>query len=104
MKPSDSTESVEAGRDAALDELKVEVAQELGLDVASEEELQAALDREKYEVAGAIGVPLRPGDNGALSSRDAGRIGGRLGGHLGGQMVKRLVEKAEAALKQEWEN
>jgi hypothetical protein len=60
MKPSDSTESFEAGSDAALDELKVEVAQELGLDW-------------------------------------------RLGGHLGGQMVKRLVEKAEAALKKEWE-
>ena len=47
---------------------------------------KAALDKFKYEVANEIGVNLKQGYNGDLTSREAGSIGG--------QMVKKLVEKA----------
>lgn len=82
----------------ALDDLKVEVAQELGLNVSSEQDLQQTIDQRKYEIAQQIGVPLQHGYNGDLTSREAGAVGGRLGGHLGGQMVKRMIAQAEQAL------
>ncbi len=46
-----------------------------------------ALNKFKYEVASEIGVNLKQGYNGDISSRDAGRIGGN--------MVKKLIETAE---------
>ena len=46
-----------------------------------------ALNKFKYEVASEVGVNLKDGYNGDLSSRDAGRIGG--------QMVKKLIQQAE---------
>ena len=46
-----------------------------------------ALDKFKYEVASEVGVTLKDGYNGNLSSRDAGRIGGN--------MVKKLIQQAE---------
>ena len=50
-------------------------------------EAKEALNKFKYEVASEVGVNLKQGYNGDLTSRDAGRIGG--------QMVKKLVETAE---------
>lgn len=50
-----------------------------------------ALDDFKFEVAHELGIPLNHGDNGELTSRDAGR--------LGGNMVKRLIQTAEQNLK-----
>ena len=50
-------------------------------------EAREALNKFKYEVASEVGVNLKDGYNGDLSSRDAGRIGGN--------MVKKLVETAE---------
>ncbi len=50
-------------------------------------EAAEALNKFKYEVASEVGVNLKDGYNGDLSSRDAGRIGGN--------MVKKLVEQAE---------
>ena len=50
-------------------------------------EAMEALDKFKYEVASEVGVNLKDGYNGDISSRDAGRIGG--------QMVKKLIETAE---------
>lgn len=50
-------------------------------------EAREALDRFKYEVAGEIGVDLKHGYNGDLTSKDAGRVGGN--------MVKKLIEFAE---------
>ena len=44
---------------------------------------KAALDKFKYEVANEIGVNLKQGYNGDLTSKQAGSIGG--------EMVKRLV-------------
>ena len=50
-------------------------------------EAMDALDEFKYEVASEVGVTLKDGYNGNLSSRDAGRIGGN--------MVKKLIQQAE---------
>ena len=47
---------------------------------------KAALDKFKYEVANELGVNLKQGYNGDLTSREAGSIGG--------EMVKRLVAQA----------
>ena len=46
-----------------------------------------ALDQFKYEVANAIGVPLKQGYNGDLTSAQ--------NGYVGGYMVKKMIEKAE---------
>lgn len=50
-------------------------------------EAMEALDRFKYEVANEVGVTLKDGYNGNLSSRDAGRIGGN--------MVKKMIQQVE---------
>ena len=41
----------------------------------------------KYEIARELGVNLKQGYNGDLTSREAG--------YVGGYMVKRLIEQAE---------
>jgi hypothetical protein len=50
-------------------------------------EARAALDQMKYEVAGQVGVNLKKGYNGDLTSKEAG--------YIGGYMVKRMIEQAE---------
>ena len=45
----------------------------------------------KYEVAKEVGVPLKQGYNGDLSSKDAGRVGGN--------MVRKLIQQAENNMK-----
>ena len=82
----------------ALDQLKFEVAQDLGVSVSSPQELQQRLDERKYEIASELHIPLQHGYNGDITSRQAGKVGGRLGGHLGGQMVKRMIALAEQTL------
>ena len=54
-------------------------------------EAMGALEKFKYEVASEVGVNLKDGYNGDLSSRDAGRIGGN--------MVKKLIQQAESQMK-----
>ena len=54
-------------------------------------EAKEALNKFKYEVANEVGVNLKQGYNGDLSSRDAGR--------RGGQMVKKLIQQAENQMK-----
>ena len=49
-----------------------------------------AMNRFKMEAAGEVGVNLKQGYNGDLTSAQAG--------HIGGQMTKKLVEKAEQSL------
>jgi small acid-soluble spore protein D (minor alpha/beta-type SASP) len=48
------------------------------------------LNRFKMEAAGEVGVSLKEGYNGDLTSREAGSVGG--------QMVKRMVEAYEKNL------
>ena len=50
-------------------------------------EAKAAMDKFKMEAANEVGVNLKQGYNGDLTSREAG--------YVGGYMVKRLVEQAE---------
>ena len=50
-------------------------------------EAKGALDRFKYEVADEIGVPLKDGYNGDLTSRQNGSVGG--------YMVKKMIEAQE---------
>ena len=53
-------------------------------------EAQESLDKFKYEVASEVGVNLKNGYNGDISSRDAGKIGGN--------MVKKLIQRAENSM------
>jgi hypothetical protein len=53
-------------------------------------EAQNALDKMKYETAAEVGVTLKQGYNGDITSRDAGKIGGN--------MVKKMIEMAERQL------
>lgn len=50
-------------------------------------EAKGALDNMKMEIARELGVNLKQGYNGDLTSREAG--------YVGGYMVKRLIEQAE---------
>ena len=51
-------------------------------------EAKGALDNMKVEIARELGVNLKQGYNGDLTSREAG--------YVGGYMVKRLIEQAES--------
>ena len=53
-------------------------------------EAKAAMDRFKTEVASELGVNLKEGYNGDLTSRQAGSIGG--------QMVKKMIESYEQSM------
>lgn len=50
-------------------------------------EAMDALEKFKYEVASEVGVNLKQGYNGNLSSKDAGKIGGN--------MVRKMIQQAE---------
>ena len=54
-------------------------------------EARAALDKFKMEAASEVGVNLKQGYNGDLTSRQAGSIGG--------QMVKKMIESYEKSMK-----
>ncbi len=55
-------------------------------------EARAALDKFKYEVANEIGVPLKQGYNGDLTSAQ--------NGYVGGYMVKKMIENQERMMAQ----
>ena len=54
-------------------------------------EAREALNKFKYEVASEVGVNLKQGYNGDITSRDAGKIGGN--------MVRKLIQQAESQMK-----
>ena len=54
-------------------------------------EAREALDRFKMEAASEVGVNLKQGYNGDLTSREAGSVGG--------QMVKKMIEAYEQGMK-----
>lgn len=54
-------------------------------------EAKQAMNRFKMEAASEVGVNLKEGYNGDLTSRQAGSIGG--------QMVKKMVESYENSIK-----
>ena len=53
-------------------------------------EARAALDQFKMEAANEVGVNLKKGYNGSLTTREAGSIGG--------QMVKKMIQSYENKL------
>ncbi len=53
-------------------------------------EARAAMDKFKMEAASEVGVNLKQGYNGDLTSRQAGSVGG--------QMVKKMIEAYENGL------
>ena len=54
-------------------------------------EAKAAMDKFKMEAANEVGVNLKDGYNGDLTSKQAGSVGG--------QMVKKMIENAEKSMK-----
>lgn len=54
-------------------------------------EAKEALDKFKMEAANEVGVDLKDGYNGHLTSKEAGSVGG--------QMVKKMIESYENGLK-----
>ena len=58
---------------------------------ASVPEAKEAMNRFKEEVASELGVPLKQGYNGDLTSKQAGSIGG--------EMVKQMIMKQEQQMK-----
>ena len=53
-------------------------------------EARAAMDKFKMEAASEVGVNLKQGYNGDLTSREDGSVGG--------QMVKKMIESYEKSL------
>lgn len=56
----------------------------------------SAPDNVKFEVAKELNVPLQKGNNGTLTSKQAGQIGGK----IGGSMVKEMIKMAKNNLNQ----
>ncbi len=54
-------------------------------------EAKDAMNRFKEEVASELGVPLKEGYNGDLTSKQAGSIGG--------EMVKQMIQKQEESMR-----
>lgn len=54
-------------------------------------EAQEAMNKFKMEAASEVGVQLKEGYNGHLTSREAGSVGG--------QMVKKMIEAYENSMK-----
>ena len=54
-------------------------------------EARAALDRFKMEAASDVGVTIKQGYNGDLTSKQAGSVGG--------QMVKKMIMQVENTMK-----
>lgn len=54
-------------------------------------EAKEAMNRFKMEVASELGVNLKEGYNGDLTSREAGSIGG--------EMVRQMIKKQEQSMK-----
>lgn len=50
-------------------------------------------DDVKYEVAKELGIPLKQGDNGQLTTEDAGHIGGKIGGSMVREMIRLAQDK-----------
>ena len=84
-----------------LRELKYKVLQELPefKGIQNEQDYQNKLDHFKYEVAGEVGIPLKQGYNGDLTSHQAGIIGGHIGGKIGGNMVRKMIKAYESSVK-----
>ncbi|WP_100407875.1 alpha/beta-type small acid-soluble spore protein [Bacillus solitudinis] len=75
---------------SAVNQFKGQVMNRKGYQASTPEEV-------KYEVAKDLDIPLRRGDNGELTSKQAGRVGGQ----IGGSMVKEMIKIAQNKLSEE---
>ena len=76
-----------------ITKVKIEIIQEI-IKMANKTlvpEAKEALERFKMEAANEVGVNLKQGYNGDLTSRQAGSVGG--------QMVKKMIESYENSIK-----
>ncbi|MBO9598014.1 MAG: alpha/beta-type small acid-soluble spore protein [Cohnella sp.] len=72
-----------------LRNFKAEVMRKEGYDVDP-----ANPDDVKYEVAEELGIPLeRGGGNGKLTTEEAGQVGGQIGGTMVREMIRLAQEK-----------
>ncbi len=55
--------------------------------MSNQKKSAGSMDKMKYEVAGELGVNLKQGYNGDITSREAGKVGGN--------MVKKMVQYAK---------
>ncbi|WP_391574184.1 alpha/beta-type small acid-soluble spore protein [Cohnella sp.] len=78
------------GAEEGVSALKADVMRKEGYSVDPQHP-----DAVKYEVAKEIGVPLEPGDNGKLTTEEAGQVGGR----IGGAMVREMIRMAQEQLR-----
>lgn len=74
-----------------VNKLKAQVMKSQGYHVDT-----AQPDNVKYEIANELGIPLKKGYNGKLTSEQAGKIGGPIGGN----MVKEMVRMAKEQMTQ----
>jgi hypothetical protein len=74
----------------AMDKLKNKVVTEKGYQTNGDP------NQAKFEVAADLGIPLKKGYNGELTSKQAGKIGG----NIGGSMVKEMVKMAQQNMGQ----
>ena len=72
--------------DKLSEEIKMKSSNNLVVPQARE-----AMNKFKMEAATEVGVPLKEGYNGDLTSREAGSIGG--------EMVRRMIKKQEEQMK-----
>ncbi|MEV5029987.1 alpha/beta-type small acid-soluble spore protein [Paenibacillus sp. LPE1-1-1.1] len=71
------------GAEQGMQAFKAEVMKREGYDVNPNRP-----DDVKYEVAKELGIPLKPGDNGGLTTESAGHIGGKIGGSMVREMIR----------------
>jgi hypothetical protein len=76
------------GAERGVDAFKAEVMRKEGYAVDP-----SRPDEVKYEVAKDLGVPLKPTDNGELSTEKAGKVGGKIGGTMVREMIRLAQEQ-----------
>ncbi|MGG4034812.1 alpha/beta-type small acid-soluble spore protein [Paenibacillus cisolokensis] len=76
------------GAERAMEAFKAEVMRRQGYHVDPSRPNDV-----KYEVARSIGVPLKPGDNGDLTTESAGQVGGQIGGAMVREMIRLAQEQ-----------
>ncbi|TVX99689.1 alpha/beta-type small acid-soluble spore protein [Cohnella terricola] len=76
------------GAEEGVTALKADVMRKEGYSVDP-----ARPDDVKYEVAEDLGVPLQRGNNGKLTTEEAGMVGGKIGGSMVREMIRLAQEK-----------
>ena len=71
-----------------LNQLKAQVMNDKGYEVDATDP-----DEVKYEIANELGIPLKKGYNGKLTSEQAGKVGGPIGGNMVKEMVRMAQEQ-----------